>query len=68
MLDSFYIAEGDDKVLSLFECYKILGVNAGAGIADITSSYKRLCRLHHPDVSADPKSEEMMKNINAADP
>ena len=53
-------------MLSLFECYKILGVNAGAGIADITSSYKRLCRLHHPDVSSDPKSEELMKNINAA--
>ena len=53
-------------MLSLFECYKILGVNAGAGIADITSSYKRLCRIHHPDVSSDPNSEELMKNINAA--
>ena len=52
--------------MTFFECYKILGVNAGAGIADITSSYKKLCRQHHPDVSTDPKSEELMKDINAA--
>ena len=51
---------------SLAECYRILGVNIGAGIADVTSSYKRLCRIHHPDVSTDPKSEELMKKINAA--
>jgi len=38
----------------------------GAGIADITSSYKRLCRIYHPDVSGNPGSEELMKSINLA--
>ena len=51
---------------SLLEYYKLLGVSAGAGIADITSSYRRLCRIYHPDVSDDPKSEELMKRINVA--
>jgi hypothetical protein len=48
------------------EYYRILGVSAGAGMADLTSSYKRLCRIHHPDVSSDPTSEEEMKRINLA--
>ena len=52
--------------MSLLEHYRILGVSVGAGIADVTSSYKRLCRIHHPDVSTDPESEEMMKKINVA--
>ena len=51
---------------SLFEHYKTLGVNVGAGIADVTSSYKQLCRKYHPDISADPGSEEQMKKINIA--
>ena len=51
---------------SLLEYYKLLDVSAGAGIADITSSYRRLCRIYHPDVSDDPKSEELMKRINVA--
>jgi len=51
---------------SLLEHYKVLGVNVGAGIADVTSSYKRLCRIYHPDVSDDPGSEELMKRINIA--
>lgn len=51
---------------SLLEHYKILGVSIGAGIADVTSSYKRLCRIYHPDISGDPESEELMKRINVA--
>jgi len=51
---------------SLLEYYKVLGVSIGAGIADITSSYRRLCRIYHPDISDDPKSEELMKRINIA--
>ena len=52
--------------MSLLEHYKVLGVGAGAGLAEVTASYKRLCRIHHPDISSDPESEEMMKRINAA--
>jgi len=51
---------------SLLEHYKILGVSYGASIADVTSSYRRLCRIYHPDVNNDPKSEELMKKINIA--
>jgi len=51
---------------SILEHYRVLGVSAGAGIADVTSSYKRLCRKYHPDVNTDPGSEELMKRINVA--
>jgi curved DNA-binding protein CbpA len=51
---------------SLLDHYRVLGVSVGAGISDVTSSYKRLCRMYHPDVSDDPESEEMMKRINIA--
>jgi len=51
---------------SLLEYYKVLGVSVGAGIADVTSSYRRLCRLYHPDVNNDPEAEELMKRINIA--
>ena len=52
--------------MSLFDCYKVLGVSVGASLTDISSSYKRLCRIHHPDVSDDPGSAELMKEINIA--
>ena len=51
---------------SILEHYKVLGVTFGAGIADITSSYKQLCRTYHPDLNDDPESEEQMKRINIA--
>ena len=35
-------------------------------MADVTSSYKQLCRIHHPDISDDPESVELMKRINIA--
>ena len=53
-------------MISLYECYNILGVSVGAGIADVTNSYRRLCRMHHPDINDDPQSEELMKSINMA--
>jgi len=52
--------------MSLLEHYKVLGIGAGAGLAEVTAAYKRLCRMHHPDVSSNPESEEMMKRINIA--
>jgi len=51
---------------SLLEHYRILGVSFGAGIADLKTSYKRLCRMYHPDISNSPESEELMKKINIA--
>lgn len=50
----------------ILDYYKILGVSAGAGIADVTSSYRKLCRKYHPDINGDPGAEEHMKRINIA--
>jgi len=51
---------------NILEHYKVLGINIGAGLGDVTSSYKRLCRIYHPDVNDNPESEEQMKRINIA--
>ncbi|MCL2221167.1 MAG: J domain-containing protein [Oscillospiraceae bacterium] len=51
---------------NLLESYRVLGVKVGAGMADVTSSYRRLCREYHPDISDDPAAEELMKQINIA--
>ena len=51
---------------SILDHYRILGVSVGADLADITYSYKRLCRIYHPDVNDDPQAEELMKSINLA--
>lgn len=46
--------------------YKILQVKYGAQKADITASYRRLCKIYHPDVNSSPIAEETMKRINFA--
>ena len=51
---------------NLLESYRVLGVKVGAGMADVTSSYRQLCRTHHPDISDEPGAEELMKQINIA--
>jgi hypothetical protein len=40
-----------------------LGVGLGASQEEISAAYRRLARIHHPDVAGD---EERMKVINAA--
>jgi len=51
---------------NLLESYRVLGVKFGAELSDVTSSYKKLCREYHPDISDDPDAEDMMKQINIA--
>ena len=51
---------------NLLESYRVLGVKVGAGMADVTTSYRQLCRAYHPDVTDDPDAEELMKQINIA--
>jgi len=51
---------------NLLESYRVLGVKVGAGMADVTTSYRQLCRIYHPDVTDDPGAEEQMKQINIA--
>ena len=51
---------------NLVESYRVLGVKVGAGMSDVTSSYRQLCRTYHPDISDEPGAEELMKQINIA--
>src|SRR5215212_9163599 len=43
--------------------HSTLGVGQGASQKEISAAYRRLARVHHPDVAGD---EEWMKWINAA--
>lgn len=46
--------------------YAILGVPKTASQADIKSSYRRLARKYHPDVSKEKNAEEQFKNVQEA--
>lgn len=46
--------------------YEILGVARGCSEEDIRRAFRRLARLHHPDVNRDDGAEERFKEINEA--
>jgi len=47
--------------------YEILGVPRDASTADIKKAFRKLARVHHPDVATDKKTaEEKFKEINEA--
>jgi curved DNA-binding protein CbpA len=52
--------------VSVPDPYKVLQVDPEAEREVIEAAYKRLARMHHPDVSGEPDSVEKMVRINQA--
>lgn len=46
--------------MNVSDCYRILGLRAGASVEDVKASYRRLVRQYHPDVN--PHNQEQAKD------
>jgi hypothetical protein len=46
--------------------HAILGLPADASLEEATAAYRALAKEHHPDVTPDPRSAEVMAQVNAA--
>lgn len=53
--------------MNLAECYRVLGLKAGASFEQIKASYRRLARQYHPDVNpGDHRAKEKFIEVTAA--
>lgn len=48
------------------DLYEVLQVSPSASSEVIEAAYRRLARIHHPDVNSSPNSNEMMRRLNHA--
>ena len=48
------------------DLYEVLGIERDASDEDIRKAYRRLARELHPDVNAEPRSEERFKEVAGA--
>src|SRR5687767_2535318 len=54
------------KLKTLVNLYGVLGVAPSADPTALRRAYRKLARKHHPDVSSNPKSHDLMARINEA--
>jgi len=46
--------------------YRVLGLSKNASTEEVKDAYRRLTKIYHPDVSADPDAEKKFKELNKA--
>lgn len=54
------------NITSRYQACRILGVSISAGPGQIKEAYKRLCKIYHPDVTADPAQQQKYYEVAAA--
>ncbi|HEY9853131.1 MAG TPA: J domain-containing protein [Leptolyngbyaceae cyanobacterium] len=53
--------------MNLADCYRLLGLNSGAKLAEVKAAYRRLARRYHPDVNpTDKEAKEKFIAITEA--
>lgn len=53
--------------MNLADCYRLLGLNSGASLAEVKAAYRRLARRYHPDVNpTDKEAKEKFIAITEA--
>ena len=53
-------------VVTIQECYNLLGVGYGSTMEEIQKAYRVKCKTLHPDVNDSPDATEMMQLVNEA--